>query len=481
MSHFDFVGFRVVVVGDLMLDKYLDGRVARISPEAPVPVLLQHSERALLGGAGNVVANLACLGARVEVVAAVGDDEAGDLVMALLTRLDHVGVGHVLRDPARTTTSKMRVMSGIHQMVRIDRESTHPLSRSAEDVLVASLERAVGKADVVVVSDYAKGLCTDRVLRAAIEGARRCGIPCVVDPKRQAFGIYAGASIIKPNRRELTAATQHPCDTVEDAATAAAIAIGQTKAAILLTRSEHGMSFFQAGHEPLDLPTAARAVFDVSGAGDTVLAVLALGTAAKLPIRETIRLANVAAGVAVSKIGTATISIAELNSVLDADAHDASLGKGACASAADAAAQRVGWGRRGLKVGFTNGCFDLMHPGHIALLRFAAGACDRLIVAINSDASVKRLKGPRRPVQDDAARAAVLGAIGVVDLVVVFDEDTPAELIDLLRPDLLVKGADYTLQQVVGAATVEAAGGRVLLAPLIPGQSTTGLLKRTDG
>jgi D-beta-D-heptose 7-phosphate kinase/D-beta-D-heptose 1-phosphate adenosyltransferase len=332
----------------------------------------------------------------------------------------------------------------------------------------------------VVLSDYAKGLCTDRIIRTVIGSATESGKASIIDPKRRDFSVYRDATLIKPNRRELTEATGLSCETDQQAEEAAFAAIDRTRSAILLTRSEHGMSYFERNRKPLHLKTAAQDVFDVSGAGDTVLAVAALGTAGKLPVNELMRLANAAAGIVVSKIGTAAVSARELDEALEAESHDSDPNKGASLKLEEAVRRREEWRKRGLRVGFTNGCYDLLHPGHVSLLKSAATECDRLIVAINSDASVSRLKGPTRPVQDERSRAYVVGALSAVDMVVVFDEDTPAETIAALKPDLLVKGADYTIDEVVGADTVRAANGRVLLVPLVRGQSTTSLIRRAS-
>lgn len=480
MNHFNFARCRILVVGDLMLDRYLSGSVGRMSPEAPVPVLLRESERAVLGGAANVVANLASLGAEIEVLGVVGQDEAGLALRALLGHHPTVRTEHLVTDRHRPTTCKTRVMSGLHQIVRLDAESKLPLAEEVEAAVLEAVNETLPWADAVVVSDYAKGLCTDGVIRGVIDLAARAGKPSIIDPKRRDLSIYRGATLIKPNRRELTEATQLPCETDEQAETAALAAMAQTQSAVLLTRSEHGMSYFHAGREPLHLKTAAQNVFDVSGAGDTVVALAALGTAAKLQIEELMRCANAAAGIVVSKVGTAVVTIDELEKALAAESHKLGPDKGASFGLAEAVQRREEWRRRGLKVGFTNGCYDLLHPGHVSLLQRAAAECDRLIVGINSDASVKRLKGPSRPVQDERSRAFVLGALSAVDLVVVFEEDTPAELIEALQPDLLVKGADYTEDEVVGAKTVRDAGGRVLLVPLVAGQSTTSMISRAS-
>jgi len=370
------------------------------------------------------------------------------------------------------------VMSGIHQMVRIDSESRNEITAEVEEAVALGIEKGLSWADVVVLSDYAKGLCTDHIVRRVIDKAAEAGKASIIDPKRRDFSIYRDATLIKPNRRELTEATHMPCETDEQAETAALAAIAQTNSAILLTRSERGMSYFQRDKKPLHFKTAAQDVFDVSGAGDTVLALAALGTAARLPPGELMRLANAAAGIVVSKSGTAVVSAKELDAALEAAAHQSDLNNGAIFSLDEAVRRREEWRKRGLRVGFTNGCYDLLHPGHVSLLKSAAAECDRLIVAINSDTSVKRLKGPSRPVQDECSRAYILGALSAVDLVVVFDEDTPAEAIGALKPDLLVKGADWTLENVVGADAVSAAGGRVMLVPLVKDQSTTYLMRR---
>jgi D-beta-D-heptose 7-phosphate kinase / D-beta-D-heptose 1-phosphate adenosyltransferase len=478
MNHFDFTGRRVMVVGDLMLDKYLSGSVERLSPEAPVPVLLREAERAVLGGAANVCANLTALGAEVIVIGVIGRDEVGSVLVDLLRACPKLDTDHLVIDAGRPTTCKIRVMSGVHQMVRIDAESTAEIGVEVEEAVVSAIEEGSSWADVVVVSDYAKGLCNNRVIRTVIDKAAEAGKASIIDPKRRDFLIYRDATLIKPNRRELADATGLPCETDQQAEAAALAALARTNAAILLTRSEHGMSYFERNKRPLHLKTAAQDVFDVSGAGDTVMALAALGTAAKLPAGELMRLANAAAGIVVGKIGTAVVSATELDEALEAESHQSEPNKGASVSLDEAVRRREEWRKRGLRVGFTNGCYDLLHPGHVSLLKSAAAECDRLIVAINSDQSVKRFKGPGRPVQDERSRAYVLGALSAVDLVVVFDEDTPAETIAALKPDLLVKGADWAMERVVGAETVRASGGRVLLVPLVKGHSTTTLISR---
>ncbi|KAA5609274.1 D-glycero-beta-D-manno-heptose 1-phosphate adenylyltransferase [Rhodovastum atsumiense] len=464
-----------------MLDVHIDGHATRISPEAPVAVMRPASERRAAGGAANVAANLAALGGCVRLVGIVGADAEAHMVCDLLAGLGVVDTSGLVTDPSRPTITKTRVASGHHQFVRIDREDNRPLDTAPREALIAAVQAAARWAQVMVISDYGKGVCADAVLHAAIAAARAAGCPVLVDPKRRDVAVYAGADLITPNRRELTEATGLPCDTDAEAERAAAAMIAITNAAVLLTRSELGMSYFAPGTPPIHLPTAAREVFDVSGAGDTVVATLALGIAAGLPMAEAMRLANETAGIVVGKIGTAVVTRAELQAALDRAAHPRRMPPPGVVALADAIRQREAWRRQGLVVGFTNGCFDLLHPGHISLLEQAAAACDRLIVALNSDASVHRLKGPSRPLQTEAARARVIGALRPVDLVLLFEQDTPLAVIEALQPDVLVKGADYTIDTVVGADVVQAAGGRVILATLEEGQSTTRLVQRMAG
>jgi|SRR5271166_4648082 len=282
MSHFDFSGCRIMVVGDLMLDKYLSGSVERLSPEAPVPVLLREAERAVLGGAANVCANLTALGARVIVIGVIRRDEAGSILADLLRAYPNLNADHLVTDVNRPTTCKIRVMSGVHQMVRIDTESRAVVATDVEEAVASAIKHNLSSADVVVLSDYAKGLCNDRIIRTVIDTAAGAGNASIIDPKRHDFSIYRDATLIKPNRRELADATHLPCETDQQTETAAFAAIALTNSAILLTRSEHGMSYFERNKKPLHLKTAAQDVFDVSGAGDTVMALAALGTAARL-------------------------------------------------------------------------------------------------------------------------------------------------------------------------------------------------------
>lgn len=470
----------VAVIGDVMLDDHVYGVVSRISDEAPVPILHVRSERRMLGGAANVAANIAALGGRATLVGLLGEDAAGG-ELRRIAQTEHTGVRPLfVVEPGRPTVTKTRYLGGQQQIVRVDRESTAAPEGEALDRLLAHVREAIAAAEAVVLSDYGKGVLCDAVLRVAIAAAAAAGKPIIVDPKRTDYAAYAGAAFITPNRRELTMATGLRCETDEEAEAAAARAIAVSGASILLTRSEKGMSLFRPNDAPVHLPARAREVFDVTGAGDTVVASLAASLAAGRPIEEAMEVANAAAGVAVTKLGTAVVTPAELSEAL-ALQSDGRAAPASVTSLAQAKAQRAVWAAQGLTVGFANGVFDLIHPGHVSLIGQAASACDRLIVALNADASVKRLKGPARPIQPLAARAAVIGALKGVDMVVAFEDDTPLALIEALQPDVLVKGADYREDQVVGADIVKARGGRVLLAELTPGQSTTSMVARSNG
>ena len=467
----------VAVVGDLMLDVYLQGEVSRISPEAPVPVVRLISERAVAGGAANVAANIAHLGGSVHLVGVAGPDEALASLSHLLRREGRIDISGIVIDAQSHTTKKTRLLGHHQQIARIDQERQTDPAADIQDAVINRAIAALDACDVAILSDYGKGALTARVLRSILDHAAKTGKPVIVDPKRRDMTVYRGATIISPNRAELALATGHACETDAEAQAAAAIAHTLTGADVLLTRSEKGMSYFPAHGDPIHLPTVAREVFDVSGAGDTVVAVLGVALAVGLPMSDAMKAANHAAGIVIGKVGTALVSHDELLVDLAAEGGR-DIEDGRLLDLPTLSALRGYWRKRGLSVGLTNGCFDLLHPGHVALIRQAAESCDRLILALNTDASVQRLKGPSRPIQNDHDRAAVIGAVKGVAAVVLFDEDTPYEIIKALQPDLLVKGSDYTEETVVGADLVKASGGTILLAHLIDGKSTSSLIAR---
>jgi len=477
----DGIGCKLAVIGDAMLDVYLQGNVGRISPEAPVPVFeIDHEER-FLGGAANVAKCLVALGAQVRLCAVVGNDQEGRIVRDEARNLG-IGVTGLITAADRPTTSKCRLIARHQQMVRLDRERRGGFSKQIEAQLLRRVREAVKWADAIVLSDYLKGVLTPALCRAAISAAR--GKPVVVDPKGRDWSKYAGATMLKPNRREAQDFTGLNVDDDASAAKAALQIRKQVRVKhCLITRGERGMTLAESvpvskAPELLHLPSRPREVFDVTGAGDVVAATLALSLAAGADLSEAAWLANLAAGVKVAKFGAASVSDQEL---LDAASAGAPLFERKLMSRAQAAAFSAEIRRRGRKVVFTNGCFDILHLGHVSYLEKARRLGDVLIVGVNSDASVTRLKGPGRPVQPEYDRTRILGAQACIDAVVLFDEDTPHELIKALRPDVLCKGADYKRKQnVVGWEMVEKWGGRVALIELLEGRSTTGLIEKSN-
>jgi D-beta-D-heptose 7-phosphate kinase/D-beta-D-heptose 1-phosphate adenosyltransferase len=471
----------VLCVGDLMLDDFVYGEVTRISPEAPTPVLAVRHSEIQIGGAGNVARNIAALGAQCILVSLIGNDAAGLTLTNALAKFDRSIMPDLVIDKARQTTRKVRFVSEHHSshLMRADWETTAPTGAESETAIIAFAEKAMPQVGAVVLSDYAKGTLTPRVIRAVIAAARRHGKPVVVDPKGHDYSVYCGATLITPNRQELGAAVHRPVTTeAEIAAAAVELARLVESEAVLVTRSEEGMTLHTAGHVPIHIPAYPVKVLDVSGAGDTVAAVMAVLLAMQAPFESAMRAANAAAAVVVGKRGTATVSLVELRHSILPSASLAPEDKIVFDwSVLD---ERLkDWRRHGLRIGFTNGCFDLLHRGHIKLLAEARAACDRLVVGLNSDASTKKLKGNGRPINPAEGRAEVLAALEAVDLVVVFEEDTPIELIKRVRPAVLVKGADYTRDEVVGGDVVEALGGTVVLVDLVPGHSTSGIVRRS--
>jgi D-beta-D-heptose 7-phosphate kinase / D-beta-D-heptose 1-phosphate adenosyltransferase len=471
-----FSDARVVVLGDVILDRYVAGQAHRLSPEAPIPVLRPTDRRATLGGAANVALNIATLGGRATLIGVIGDDEAGAEVSSLVAAADGIA-GALVTARGRPTTTKTRFMASAHQLLRLDEETTDPLDTNAAAAVLGQLEKTLDGADVVILSDYAKGVLCDRVLGAALARTEAHRITVIADPKRYDFAAYRGVTILTPNESEVRLATRIDAENDENADRAGRVALDATGGeAVLVTRSAKGLTLVRRGLTPLHLPTRAREVADVSGAGDTLVAALAVALGAGASLPDAAALANLTAGISVGKQGTATVSRDELLDALRLETLVATDRK--VVTAEEAAVRVAAWRARRLRIGFANGCFDLIHPGHVRLLTEARAACDRLIVALNTDASVKRLKGPTRPVQNESSRATVMASLAPVDLVTLFDEDTPVELIRSLRPDVLVKGADYTVDQVVGGDLVQGWGGRILLVDLQEGHSTTRTIRR---
>ncbi|MBT4700104.1 MAG: D-glycero-beta-D-manno-heptose-7-phosphate kinase [Rhodospirillaceae bacterium] len=467
---------RVLCVGDLMLDRFVHGSGDRISPEAPIPILQINNEISMPGGAGNVVRNLAALGANVRFITALGNDSAGKELSVLLNSFDRVDPVLVV-DTGRTTSIKTRYLAGNQQILRADQESTEALAPELADTLLSEARRALKDSDLVVLSDYGKGVLSSDLIQGVIEGAREAGKPVIVDPKGHDYARYQGADLITPNLTELEGATHLPVTNDDEVIAAAQKLIeDHDLSAVLATRSKDGMTLVAKDGEVTHLAAEAREVFDVSGAGDTVVATLGAAMCVEKDLARAAKLANIAAGIVVGKVGTA---VAYAKDVIVELHHQEISSAEAKVLTLEQALDQVGlWRRRKIQVGFTNGCFDLLHPGHVSLLAQAKDGCNRLIVGLNSDASVTRLKGEDRPIQSEASRAAVLASLASVDMVVIFSEDTPIELIKAIQPDVLVKGADYSVDEVVGSDVVQSYGGRILLADLEDGHSTTATIKR---
>jgi len=464
----DFSAARALVVGDVMLDRYWSGRAGRISPEAPVPVVNVADEQARAGGAANVAMNMAALGAQVTLMGLIGEDAHGQQLDGLLAQQ---GVRrHWVRDGAGTIC-KLRVLSHHQQLIRLDFEQ--PFSAAAADELADRVAGVVADYDVLVLSDYAKGTLAQ--VERMITAARTAGVPVMIDPKGQDFSRYRGATLIKPNQSEFEAIVGACADEAAIEEKGRGLMDQLQLDALLVTRSEHGMLLLEAGQQAYRLRAQTQEVFDVTGAGDTVMAVLAAAFAAGASLSQAARLANEAASLVVRKVGTSVVSVHELREHLKR--KQAHLGYVA-PSEAELIEQVRQAQARGERVVMTNGCFDILHAGHVRYLQEAAQLGDRLVVAVNSDASVRRLKGDSRPIVPLQARIEVLAALNCVDWVVPFDEETPQRLICAVRPDVLVKGGDYQPHEIAGAECVQAAGGEVKVLSFWDGFSTTDIVNR---
>jgi len=464
---------RILLVGDVMLDRYFAGTVDRISPEAPVPVL--HVTRSFHrpGGAGNVAVNMAAMGGGTLLVGAVGDDEAGRRLRAVLSQ-DGVGDAEIITTPAIPTTVKTRLLAGHNQIARFDEEAVLE-DADVRCELIRRIEALGAAADVAVISDYAKGVCDRDVCRAVIEAARARDVPVLIDPKGSDFSKYAHATVITPNRAEAAAVVGFPIRGPDDALKAAHVIRERFSIeSAVVTLGEQGMVVVSSAESAV-IPTQARQVFDVTGAGDSAVATLAVALGRGMPLREACFLANAAAGLQVARIGTARITWSEVLGAID---QSEQIARHKVVSRADVQAAVRQARAEGKRIGFTNGCFDILHHGHVQLLEAAAKECDLLVVGVNSDASVRRLKGTPRPFVPAHERQAVLAGLAAVGLVCEFAEDTPLELIKAVEPDVLVKGADYAADDVVGADVVKARGGRVITPLFVRDASTTNIVDR---
>lgn len=469
-----------LVIGDLMLDRYLWGEVERISPEAPVPVVLLRHETETAGGAANVAANLVGLGVATRLVGFIGADEDGLRLKSAIHALGIPTGQGLLRSPSHSTISKTRIIGASQQMLRLDRENRAAYTGKDIQMLLASVRQQLAERPaMVVLSDYGKGVLHTEVCRTVIAAAQSLGIPVLVDPKGRDYTKYRNATALTPNKREAAeacAVSVRDTNAILDAASRLRAELELDFLAV--TRGEEGMSLIEAD-AILHIPAIAKQVFDVSGAGDTAIATLAAGLLGGLTHREALHLANTAAGIVVGKVGTVAITRDELLAALHTEEVREQADK---ICTLDQLLARVAhWRANGECIVFTNGCFDLLHAGHVSYLERARRLGDRLIVGLNTDRSVRALKGPGRPVIHEADRARVIAALEAIDAIILFDEDTPIELIQALRPDVLAKGSDYREEEVVGGAEVKSWGGKVALVELVPGHSTSNIIRKLNG
>jgi len=463
----DFRSSRILVVGDVMLDRYWHGGTHRLSPEAPVPVVRVEDEEVRPGGAGNVAMNITTLGAQVSLIGVTGTDE---MATSLHTCLNEAGViCHFRQNDSFPTITKLRIISRHQQLIRLDFEDAFPSQDASH--LVADFERQLPEADVIILSDYGKGTLRDP--QALITRAKAAKTPIIVDPKGRDFGRYRGATLITPNLNEFEAVVG-PCRDEDEITEKGMRLLTECQLeALLITRGEQGMTLLQQDKPPRHHPTQAHEVFDVTGAGDTVIAVLATAIASGMPLDAAIQLSNIAASVVVGKLGTSTVSLGELKKAIQ-DLRSAQTG----AVDEETLMDEIKLARkRGESIVFTNGCFDILHAGHVTYLEQASRLGDRLIVAVNVDETVQMLKGDDRPVNTLSRRMTVLAALGCVDWVVPFSEETPERLICRIKPDFLVKGGDNDPDKIPGARCVREAGGEVTVMDFVDNCSTTGIIK----
>ncbi|MDX2348920.1 MAG: bifunctional D-glycero-beta-D-manno-heptose-7-phosphate kinase/D-glycero-beta-D-manno-heptose 1-phosphate adenylyltransferase HldE [Porticoccus sp.] len=459
---------QVLVAGDLMLDRYWHGATSRISPEAPVPVVKVGQSEDRIGGAGNVALNISALGAGASLVGIVGKDEAAE---SLSTRLQSAGIHADFQvSETRPTITKLRVISRHQQLLRLDFEDIFEAEDA--DQLPQKVEQLLGNVGALILSDYAKGALQNA--QALIASARQAGVPVLVDPKGSDFDAYRGATLLTPNLSEFEAVVG-ACPNEQSLVEKGAELLDKLDLdALLITRSEHGMTLLRKDMPELHLPARAREVFDVTGAGDTVISVLATAIAAGAELPDAVAMANIAAGLVVGKLGTATISMPELRRAISEEQGSERGVVNEEQLLVDVADARA----HGERIVFTNGCFDILHAGHVGYLEQARKQGDRLILAVNSDASVKRLKGEGRPINPVERRMAVLAGLEAVDWVVSFEDDTPERLLELIKPDILVKGGDYSRTEVVGWEIVEGYGGEIKALDFLDDCSTTAIVEK---
>ena len=465
-----------LVIGDVMLDRYLIGNVGRISPEAPVPIVLLNSQNERAGGAANVAANLALLGIKTHIIGCIGDDVEGNRLKAIIAEM-HIDTSKMFNSSVRPTIAKTRILGGHQQMLRLDQESQLPFTNEENAAIISAVEAELAlKPSIVILSDYAKGLLSESVCKRIIQTCQTSSIPVLVDPKGNNYNKYYGATAMTPNKKETAEACNADINDTDLISKAAKLKNSLDLQFLAVTRGEEGITLIdEATHQ---INAMAQKVFDVSGAGDTVIATLAAGLVYALTPHESLQLANLAAGVVVGKVGTIPITKEEL---LEAVSRQQETTQAHKVCDLPSLLEKVeNWKKTHQKIVFTNGCFDLLHAGHVTYLEAAKKRGDKLILGLNTDRSVSAIKGPERPVVNEDDRARVLAALESVDAVILFDEDTPLNLINQIKPHVIAKGSDYTADQVVGGREVESWGGEIALIELVAGRSTTNIIHKLN-
>jgi D-beta-D-heptose 7-phosphate kinase / D-beta-D-heptose 1-phosphate adenosyltransferase len=476
VKQFGSKNIHALIIGDVMLDRYLIGNVGRISPEAPVPIVLLNAQNERAGGAANVAANLALLGIKTHVIGCIGDDFEGEQLIKIISSLD-IDTSSMVRSNERPTIAKTRILGGHQQMLRLDQESQLPFSQDENNEILKAVELNLAhNPNVVVLSDYAKGLLSESVCQQIIIHCKQKNIPVLVDPKGHDYSKYTGATALTPNKKETAEACNTNINDHELISKSISLKNKLNLEFLAVTRGEEGITLIDK--ETHQINAMAQKVFDVSGAGDTVIATLAAGLVYGLSALESLQLANLAAGVVVGKVGTVPITREEL---INAIARQQETTQAHKICNLPQLLEKVNlWKKTPFKIVFTNGCFDLLHAGHVTYLEAAKKRGDKLILGLNTDRSVSAIKGPERPVVNEDDRARVLAALESVDAVILFDEDTPINLINQLKPDVIAKGSDYRADQVIGGKEVESWGGEIALIDLVAGRSTTNIIKKLN-
>jgi len=466
---------KVLVIGDLILDEYLWGGMTRISPEAPVPILETKSENLSLGGAANVANNLAALGCEVYLIGALGQDEKGERLLKLIQEKG-IHTEGIFRFVHRPTTSKMRIIAHNQQILRIDKEDNRPITAETETKIIQFTNQILPEMAGVICSDYQKGVLTEKVVKNLMHRAQNTKKQVIVDPKSSDFSLYKGATVLTPNQKEVERSVPIKINSTEDLERAGEYLLTLTRAeALLVTRGKDGMTLYQNKENPVDIATVAREVYDVTGAGDTVVSVFGMALFGGFSFQDAAWLSNMAGSIVVGKLGTAVVTSSEINEFLEEEL----LRTARTVLTLEELKKLVSLAKSTAKtVVFTNGCFDLIHGGHIEFLQKAKSLGDILVIGLNSDASVRSLKGDGRPIKSQKERANILSALKYVDYITIFDESTPEHLIGEIRPDILVKGDDYNIDEVVGREIVEGYGARVELIPIVKGLSTTNTVEQ---